>query len=136
MLADALRKGGLQRPASITFSNIIEDRTLAELKAGMAPGETLLGKTLGNASKDLGARVVGWATGVTNGKPWMKGVLAYTEEELVSSDFKSNSNSSIVDAGYTKVVGDKCVKVLAWYDNEWGYSCRCRDLIKLVASKF
>jgi hypothetical protein len=77
MLADALRKGGLQRPASITFSNIIEDRTLAELKAGMAPGETLLGKTLGNASKDLGARVVGWATGVTNGKPWMKGVLAY-----------------------------------------------------------
>src|ERR1700719_1424114 len=66
----------------------------------------------------------------------MKGVLGYTEEELVSSDFKANSNSSIVDAGYTKVVGDKCVKVLAWYDNEWGYSCRCRDLIKLVASKF
>src|SRR5580692_6539877 len=66
----------------------------------------------------------------------MKGILGYTEDELVSSDFKANSNSSIVDAGYTKVVGDKCVKVLAWYDNEWGYSCRCRDLIKLVASKF
>jgi glyceraldehyde 3-phosphate dehydrogenase (phosphorylating) len=66
----------------------------------------------------------------------MKGILDYTEEELVSSDFKANSNSSIVDAGYTKVVGDKCVKVLAWYDNEWGYSCRCRDLIKLLASKF
>ena len=66
----------------------------------------------------------------------MKGILAYTEEELVSADFKGNSNSSIVDAGYTKVVGDRCVKVLAWYDNEWGYSCRCRDLIKLMASKF
>src|SRR5271165_4452114 len=66
----------------------------------------------------------------------MKGVLAYTEEELVSADFKGNSNSSVVDSGYTKVVGDKCVKVLAWYDNEWGYSCRCRDLIKLLASKF
>src|SRR5215831_9541474 len=66
----------------------------------------------------------------------MKGVLAFTEEELVSADFKGNSNSSIVDAGYTKVVGDKCVKVLAWYDNEWGYSCRVRDLIKLLASKF
>ena len=66
----------------------------------------------------------------------MKGILGYTEDELVSSDFKANSNSSIVDAGYTKVVGDKCVKVLAWYDNEWGYSCRCRDLIKLLASKF
>jgi len=66
----------------------------------------------------------------------MKGILGYTDEELVSSDFKANSNSSIVDSGYTKVVGGKCVKVLAWYDNEWGYSCRCRDLIKLLASKF
>jgi glyceraldehyde 3-phosphate dehydrogenase len=66
----------------------------------------------------------------------MKGVLAYTDEELVSADFKGNPNSSIVDAGYTKVVGDRCVKVLAWYDNEWGYSCRCRDLIKLLAAKF
>src|ERR1700686_2175739 len=66
----------------------------------------------------------------------MKNILAYTEEELVSADFKGNSHSSIVDAGYTKVVGDRCVKVLAWYDNEWGYSCRCRDLIKLMASKF
>src|SRR5438309_8450535 len=65
----------------------------------------------------------------------MKGILAYTEEELVSADFKGNSNSSIVDAEYTKVVGDRCVKVLAWYDNEWGYSCRCRDLIRLLASK-
>src|SRR6266576_5877966 len=66
----------------------------------------------------------------------MKGILGYTEEQLVSADFKGNSNSSIVDAEYTKVVGDRCVKVLAWYDNEWGYSCRCRDLIKLLASKF
>ena len=66
----------------------------------------------------------------------MKGILRYTEEELVSSDFKGDSHSSIVDAGYTKVVGDRCVKVLAWYDNEWGYSCRCKDLIKLLASKF
>ena len=66
----------------------------------------------------------------------MKGILAYTEEELVSIDFRGNPNSSIVDAGYTKVVGDKCIKVLAWYDNEWAYSCRVRDLIKLLASKF
>jgi len=66
----------------------------------------------------------------------LKGILAYTEEELVSCDFKGNSNSSIVDGGYTKVVGDKCIKVLSWYDNEWGYSCRVRDLIKLLASKF
>jgi glyceraldehyde 3-phosphate dehydrogenase len=66
----------------------------------------------------------------------MKGILGYTEEELVSADFKGNPHSSIVDSGYTKVVGDRCVKVLAWYDNEWGYSCRCRDLIKFMAGKF
>ena len=66
----------------------------------------------------------------------LKGILGYTEEELVSADFKGNSNSSIVDSEYTKVVGDKCVKVLALYDNEWGYSCRCRDLIKMLAAKF
>jgi glyceraldehyde 3-phosphate dehydrogenase len=65
----------------------------------------------------------------------MKGILAYTEEELVSIDFRGNENSSIVDAGYTRVVGSNCVKVLAWYDNEWAYSCRCRDLIKLFAAK-
>ncbi len=65
----------------------------------------------------------------------MKGILDYTEEELVSADFKGNPNSSIVDAGFTKVVGSNCVKVLAWYDNEWGYSCRCRDLIKFLAAR-
>src|ERR1700730_6298556 len=53
----------------------------------------------------------------------MKNILEYTEEELVSADFRGNPHSSIVDFGYTRVVGDRCVKVLAWYDNEWGYSC-------------
>ena len=65
----------------------------------------------------------------------MKGILDYTEEELVSVDFRGNPHSSIVDAGYTRVVGSNCAKVLAWYDNEWGYSCRCRDLIKFFAAK-
>jgi glyceraldehyde 3-phosphate dehydrogenase len=65
----------------------------------------------------------------------MKGILGYTEEELVSVDFKGDPHSSIVDAGYTRVVGNNCVKVLAWYDNEWGYSSRCRDLIKFLAAK-
>ena len=65
----------------------------------------------------------------------MKGILAYTEEELVSADFKGNPNSSIIDSAYTRVVGTNCVKVLAWYDNEWGYSCRCRDLIKFLAAR-
>jgi glyceraldehyde 3-phosphate dehydrogenase len=65
----------------------------------------------------------------------MKNVLEYTEEELVSIDFRGNPHSSIVDSGYTRVVGTNCAKVLAWYDNEWGYSSRCRDLITLIASK-
>jgi glyceraldehyde 3-phosphate dehydrogenase (phosphorylating) len=65
----------------------------------------------------------------------MKGILDYTEEELVSVDFRGNPHSSIVDSGYTRVVGNNCVKVLAWYDNEWGYSCRCRDLINFFAAK-
>ena len=50
----------------------------------------------------------------------LKGILEYTEEELVSIDFRGNPHSSIVDSGYTRVVGTNCVKVLAWYDNEWG----------------
>src|ERR1700732_5317052 len=65
----------------------------------------------------------------------LKGYLAYEEQELVSSDFKGNSFSSIVDAPMTLVVGGNCVKVISWYDNEWGYSCRVRDLINLMAAK-
>src|ERR1700688_4421375 len=65
----------------------------------------------------------------------MKSILEYTEEELVSIDFRGNPHSSIVDSGYTRVVGTNCAKILAWYDNEWGYSSRCRDLITLLASK-
>ncbi|MGA9884583.1 MAG: type I glyceraldehyde-3-phosphate dehydrogenase [Candidatus Acidiferrales bacterium] len=65
----------------------------------------------------------------------MKGILQYTEEELVSVDFRGNPNSSIVDSGCTRVVGNHCVKVLSWYDNEWGYSCRCVDLIKFMTAK-
>ncbi|MCA1556782.1 MAG: type I glyceraldehyde-3-phosphate dehydrogenase [Acidobacteria bacterium] len=65
----------------------------------------------------------------------LQGILAFSEEPLVSIDFRGNSNSSIVDADYTKVIGGKLVKVLAWYDNEWGYSCRVRDLVKFIAQK-
>ena len=65
----------------------------------------------------------------------LKGILAFSEEPLVSIDFKGNSNSSIVDAENTKVIGGTCIKVLAWYDNEWGYSCRVRDLVKFIAEK-
>ena len=65
----------------------------------------------------------------------LRGILAFSEEPLVSVDFRKNDNSSIVDAEYTKVIGGNLVKVLSWYDNEWGYSCRVRDLIKFIAGK-
>ena len=65
----------------------------------------------------------------------LKGYLGYEENELVSSDFKGDPRSSIVDAPMTLVVGGNCVKVISWYDNEWGYSCRVRDLIHYIAGK-
>ena len=65
-----------------------------------------------------------------NGK--LKGILQFCEEELVSIDFTGNPHSSIVDAGITKVMDGTMVKVMAWYDNEWGYSLRVVDLIKYI----
>lgn len=62
----------------------------------------------------------------------MKGILQYTDEELVSADFLHNPHSSIVDGPLTKALGDRMIKVFSWYDNEWGFSVRLRDLIKLV----
>jgi glyceraldehyde 3-phosphate dehydrogenase len=65
----------------------------------------------------------------------MKGILGVEEEELVSVDFRGDSRSSIVDSLMTRVVNGNCVKVISWYDNEWGYSCRVRDLIDFIAKK-
>jgi glyceraldehyde 3-phosphate dehydrogenase len=65
----------------------------------------------------------------------MKGILAYSTAPLVSIDFKGNPNSSIVDAEYTKVMDGNFVKVLSWYDNEWGYSNRCVDLLRLLVKR-
>ena len=65
----------------------------------------------------------------------LKGILAYSEEELVSIDFKGNPHSSIVDAPYTKVMDGDFVKVVSWYDNEWGYSNRCIDLLLKVVAR-
>ena len=62
----------------------------------------------------------------------LKGLLEYCEEELVSSDFKGNPASAIFDAPSTMVMGGNMVKVLAWYDNEWGYSCRVADLMAYI----
>jgi glyceraldehyde 3-phosphate dehydrogenase len=65
----------------------------------------------------------------------LKGILEYTTEPLVSVDFRGNSNSSILDSAYTSVMDGDFVKVLSWYDNEWGYSCRCVDLLRYLVKK-
>ena len=65
----------------------------------------------------------------------LKGYLGYEEEELVSADFRGDPRSSIVDAPMTLVVGGTCIKVISWYDNEWGYSSRVRDLINYLGAK-
>jgi glyceraldehyde 3-phosphate dehydrogenase len=65
----------------------------------------------------------------------MKGLLGYTEEKLVSMDFKGDERSSIVDAASTMVTGDRLLKIIAWYDNEWGYSCRVSDLAAFMAER-
>jgi glyceraldehyde 3-phosphate dehydrogenase len=65
----------------------------------------------------------------------MKGILGYTDEPLVSMDFKGDARSSIVDGPNTMVMGGNLLKVLAWYDNEWAYSVRCCDLAKLMVDK-
>ena len=65
----------------------------------------------------------------------LKGILEYVVEPLVSIDFRGNPHSSIIDAPYTKVMDNDFVKVLAWYDNEWAYSNRCVDLLRLLVKK-
>jgi glyceraldehyde 3-phosphate dehydrogenase len=65
----------------------------------------------------------------------LAGILGYCDKQLVSSDFKADSHSSIVDAEYTTVQGGDMVKIMSWYDNEWGYSCRVSDLVAFMAQK-
>jgi glyceraldehyde 3-phosphate dehydrogenase len=65
----------------------------------------------------------------------LKGILAFTMDPVVSTDMLKNPNSSIVDGQLTKVLEGNMVKVVAWYDNEWGYSCRVVDLIGFLANK-
>ncbi|HEX9757441.1 MAG TPA: type I glyceraldehyde-3-phosphate dehydrogenase [Nitrospiria bacterium] len=65
----------------------------------------------------------------------LKGILGFSEDPLVSIDLNGDDRSSIVDGKLTRVIGQKMVKVMAWYDNEWGYSCRVRDLMGFIANK-
>jgi glyceraldehyde 3-phosphate dehydrogenase len=65
----------------------------------------------------------------------LKGILGYSEEPLVSIDYNGEPRSGVIDALSTNALGENLVKVLGWYDNEWGYSCRVADLVELMAKK-
>jgi glyceraldehyde 3-phosphate dehydrogenase len=65
----------------------------------------------------------------------MKGILGVCDDPLVSSDFRGDDRSSIIDSASTMSLGGNFVKVIAWYDNEWGYSCRVADLVKFMIDK-
>ena len=66
----------------------------------------------------------------------LAGILGVSDEPLVSTDFRGDARSSIVDSACTMVMGGDFVKVIAWYDNEWGYSCRVADLVRFVGARF
>jgi glyceraldehyde 3-phosphate dehydrogenase len=89
---------------------------------------------VGNTQKDVTIEQVNEAFRQAAAGP-LKGIMEYCEEQLVSLDFKSNPHSSIIDAPSTMVIGGNMVKILAWYDNEWGYSCRLGDLVVYIAGK-
>ena len=85
--------------------------------------------------KDVTARQVNDALKKASESEGLQGILGYTDEPLVSSDFREDSRSSIVDGASTMVSGGNLVKVISWYDNDWGYSCRVAELAALVCEK-
>jgi glyceraldehyde 3-phosphate dehydrogenase len=98
----------------------VPDVSLVDLTATLAKSAT---------ADDINAEMREAASGK------LEGILAVSDEQLVSMDFLHDPHSSIVDAPSTMVLGDHTVKVLSWYDNEWGYSCRVVDLVDLIASR-
>src|SRR5438132_3749584 len=98
----------------------VSDVSLVDLTATLSKGTTV---------EDVNAEMREAADGS------LRGILAVTDEPLVSQDFIKDSHSAIFDAPSTMLLGDRTVKVLAWYDNEWGYSCRVVDLVQHIAAR-
>ena len=96
--------------------------------AGMVVGDNIVGKLQGKGGKNL--LLISHMDTV-----YLKGILAYTTDEVVSSDFIHDSHSSIFDGGSGIALDGNFFKLISWYDNEWGYSNRCIDLLKYIASK-
>jgi glyceraldehyde 3-phosphate dehydrogenase len=86
-----------------------------------------------NTTKDVSVEAINAAFKAASESDELAGILGYSEEPLVSMDYKEDPRSSIFDAMSTMVIGDKMAKVLSWYDNEWGYSSRCADLVYFIS---
>ncbi|HEV2477222.1 MAG TPA: type I glyceraldehyde-3-phosphate dehydrogenase, partial [Candidatus Dormibacteraeota bacterium] len=106
--------------AGISFRVPILDVSVVDLTAQLGRSTT---------AEDINAAFEEAASGV------LRGILAVSHEELVSSDFKNDPHSSIVDAPSTAVLGGEWAKIVSWYDNEWGFSCRMVDLISYMAER-
>ena len=135
------RAAGVSMIPTTTGAAVAVGQVLPELQ-GRLDGIAMRVPTPNVSVVDLVAEVdrkasadeVNAAFGAAAGGP-LAGILELSKEPLVSIDFKGNPHSSIVDASYTKVMEGDFIKVLSWYDNEWGYSSRCVDLVKLIAAK-
>jgi glyceraldehyde 3-phosphate dehydrogenase len=146
---DIVHKSDIRRARAAALNMIPTSTGAAKLVGKLVPG--LEGKIHGysmrvptptvsvidfvcNTEKDVTVEQVNEAFKKAAAGPY-KGIIEYCEEKLVSMDFKGNPHSSIIDAPSTMVIEGNMVKILAWYDNEWGYSCRLGDLVVYIASK-
>ena len=123
---------GHQRDEYYMIAGLTRSRSLRTHAAILAAARELFARYgyAGTSTRALAARSSSAAT-PAGGR--LRGILDVTDEELVSSDFNGNPHSSIVDLPSTALIDGSLVKVLAWYDNEWGYSCRVRDLIRFMS---
>ena len=135
------RSAGLSMIPTTTGAAVAVGEVLPELK-GKLDGISIRVPTPNVSVVDLVAQVNSTTTGDAVNAAFsaaadgaLKGILQVSTDPLVSIDFKGNSHSSIVDAAYTSVMDGDFVKILSWYDNEWGYSSRCVDLVKFLADK-
>ncbi len=148
-ILDVVHKSDIRRARAAALNMIPTTTGAAKLVGALVPG--LEGKIHGisirvptptvsvidfvcNTQKDVTVAQVNEAFQKAAAGP-LKGILEYCEEPLVSMDFKGNDHSSIIDAPSTMVIGGNMVKILAWYDNEWGYSCRLGDMAAFIARK-
>ena len=122
-------KGLMTTIHSYTNDQVVLDTFHKDIRRARAAGLNLIPTTTG------AAKAVTLVIPALKGRIHGLAFLEYCEEELVSLDFKGNPHSSIIDAPSTMVIGGNMVKILAWYDNEWGYSCRLGDLAVYMASR-